>query len=302
MFLQEWLKKTFAINDAVAASILVTITVFVVGGILKWVSNLFLNYKLRANNRRLFFNCLNKLPKKFNQQCQELQTTVNRLILDGKEDFYYNQLNYPEIETILQIPYRDLFLANFSGFENIFKNLIQKRKRDAAFDEIRDILTKSLFYDKKSADDMETFLKSFNMYVSEITDLLIKFQLLIETHRRNTLMKNENPGLKVLMTELDKVYTTWQQGEIFSSLVGLEENLLLPIKEVCDKYPTTDVYLEIIPKLFQLQIVYRNIVGLVNNRKKQFLEYKRIFHINEERLPLVISILNKNYMLKKTTI
>jgi hypothetical protein len=239
MSLQEWLKNILDVDKNVAASIVVTITIFVTGGVLKWLFSFWTHYNKRANNRRILFRNLYSIQKKLKEQTSAFQDTLDSLKLDGKKPFVHTKINFQEIDVIKQITSYDLFLANFSGIENVLKVCAKKRRRKA-FEKIEAMIGTLLYWSDRSTDEMDDLLQRYNKYAYEINENMMQCQKILLTYIRKTLLRNESPELTDFMSELEAVHTKWAKGQNYEGLVDLDTSYINPIKAVCDKYATFD--------------------------------------------------------------
>ena len=134
--IQQWINKVFHISNAESAPIIITLLVFVTGGLLKLLSDLIVGIGRRRVIRRQFYLLSEVMAGSALIQADKYKETAEGFTLDGLKPLKMSVVDFYQPSIIKDIGYPKTFGSFFEGLENrfIFRLINRQKKLDAFYD------------------------------------------------------------------------------------------------------------------------------------------------------------------------
>lgn len=161
------------ISDDILAVILITIFVFIVGGLVRLVYEYFQKWHKKREIKHLVGISVRFMDERIRKQLEHLLTFIEILKNTNLKDPNFT-MKYPyQIKTILTIPYNDLYMAYKKDSEQYNQLVTNIHLIDAIFDEL-----KKLYSETKDQliGYQEDWYKSYIQFVQMYDNFMIKAQ------------------------------------------------------------------------------------------------------------------------------
>ncbi len=133
--MQRIIQEYFNINGQTAATILISLTVFISGFILNGLVKALAAFSNRRGNRKIFSTALNSLNDSIPRVEIALEETLASIRIDSNELWEINQPTFYQVSIFREMGYKDIFKAYFTGIENSFYFMCKanrnKKRREA---------------------------------------------------------------------------------------------------------------------------------------------------------------------------
>lgn len=158
MELQKWINDIFGIDNEVSAPILITLTVFIIGGLVKLIFDQINAYLKRKSYRNTFYSIVEEIIKDCGKKERHIQGLLPTLNIDHKSHWTlsYSKLKY--VNQLFKLPFEIIYGA----FEKLFSCQCNKTIKRKAFHEIYSLLENINYFDSYIRPDMEQFIQNFN--------------------------------------------------------------------------------------------------------------------------------------------
>lgn len=234
--LTNFLENTFSIDDNTSATIIITLTVFILGYIIMGLAKSISAYINRIKYRNLFKEMINEIAR-----CAEIQSdNINKLIgtINIANNGYFNlkKQNINLLNNFNQISFESFYGAYFKGIENLFN-----RKKIIYFNKtfgIIDALTKN---EIQILIELDKCVNNFNKHADNWNDSTEKVKLSIED--MNLYLDGQDVPIYVaeFFQQIDKLISDWQKFENPTRYDIVYNNLIKPIIKLYNENKHVDL-------------------------------------------------------------
>lgn len=234
--LTEFLKTTFNIDNNTSATLIVTLSVFILGFMITGLAKSVITYRYRKNYRKIFKGMINEIAYCTKKQSINFNKLIGTLRIDNEDYFRLKKQNINLLNNFNQIPFETFYSAYFKGIENICK-----RKKLTAFN--------------KAFGYTDSLSKNESQYISELNNCIINFNK--NTDKWNNSVENvrltvENIRLSIdgkdvpryvakFFQTMDTIIFDWQKIENRSQYYIAYSKLITPMLNLYDKNEHHDI-------------------------------------------------------------
>jgi len=279
MKLLEYINEIFGIGNEVSAPILITILVFITGGLLSFIYYIITAYVQRKDLREIYLVMIKniisdcKIKEKQTKRFFPTLTTEHK----GNWSLSFMRINY--LNTVFELNFNEVFKA----FESAARFSCSKRLKQKAFHKIYSNLDNVKYFETFIKPDIENFITDFNNHHIKYKDSISKFNQIMDKLRfdlNGIAITKGNSPIEDYAIITDKVWRKWLELDktervhyktTYKMLV--EPTLVINRKEF--KLPFT---LEMNEYLMDCQIQY---IEMENILKRAYLTFKN--HNNNYR-------------------
>lgn len=288
--MQEIIQKYFGIKPEQAATILITLFVFVSGFVFNWVGKAISKFGTRHSHRRLFLDLVRRLNISVSKHRSALRASKNKLRLEDPEWINYKSEFHP-ISVFKEIGYKDSFIAFFKGAENCFRSE-SDAKREEAFNTVWENLTRLEFL-------KDSMFETFNVVNNDFNTNLDKWHVSLQNLRkhleeaavqiRNSL-NNSNSRIQEMTAEINNIYAAFAErsDKERSNVYIADTYFVTPIHKVVEKYRghlELRIYFDLVN---ETRGHYRNmsnlLVNLVDQMEVNMVQLEKIEEKNENAM------------------
>jgi len=234
--LTNFLENTFSINDNTSATIIITLTVFILGYIITGLAKSISAYINRIKYRNLFKEMIIEIAR-----CSEIQSdNINKLIgtINIANNGYFNlkKQNINLLNNFNQISFESFYGSYFKGIENLFN-----RKKIIYFNKtfgLIDALTKN---EIQILIELDKCVINFNKHADNWNDSTEKVKLSIED--LNLYLDGQDVPIYVgeFFQQIDKLISDWQKFENPTRYDIVYNNLIKPIIKLYNENKHVDL-------------------------------------------------------------
>lgn len=210
MEILEFINNVFGINNEVSAPIVITILVFLTGGLCNFIYQIFKAKQQEKDLKGIFRTMLEKII--LDCEIKEKQTKRFYLTLNADHKAHWSlsftRINY--LYTIFELNFNEVFQA----FEANTKFSCNKKIKKKAFHRVYSDLDNLKYFEGFIKPDIEKFINDFNNHHVKYKDSLSSFNEMMDELRFNlkgiSLRLGENP-IHDYAIETDKLWKKWME-------------------------------------------------------------------------------------------
>ena len=228
----DWLNNTFGIKNEVSVPILISLIVFLVGGLAKYILSRINDYNERLKTRTTIFLLIKevipdlKVKEKHTAEFYPTLTPSHRHSWQLK----YTTVNY--LETFFDLDFNEVYYA----FRKKFFWSCSKRIKNRAFHRIWATLRNLKFFENRIEKDLEDLTYRFGMFHKNYVEKLDIFRKKNDQMRmqfNGRIPKSETRLLNYLNAQ-NKIWTDWKEidSEERTAYYTTYNHLVLPILEL----------------------------------------------------------------------
>jgi hypothetical protein len=288
--LQEYLNKTFNIDDRTSATIIITLFVFVLGILVNQLLKVISDFLKRKNLRKIFLLNLSELEKRALKQSHEYKSSSEQFSFTYTENFNLQKIDISQLIILKELGYKDTFNAFFSGIENWFKfkNLYRK-----AFNKIWDAIFAMDFWQGISLE-MNHFNTAYSAYNEKRNLALQAFQTLLESKINTENLNHQDSNIAGYYRSLNIIVSDWQRLPKRSRADIIHRNIVLKVRIINRKFEKFNIPIIVDFNSFLLEasLQYQNIRLLYKVYNDRFTSLSILFRKHSR-------LINKGHLILK---
>ncbi|MFT4526026.1 MAG: hypothetical protein ACI85F_002188 [Bacteroidia bacterium] len=289
--LQTLIRSYFNIDTGTSATILITLTVFILGFLIQWIARQIEKYLNRKNQRRNFNRTTEVLSKQIRKQAEGYFRSTETVRIDKKEEFYFAAVTLYPVRLFEDIGYQECYTAFFTGPENLYGAF--KSRKIKPFNKIWETIYAVDKWHEKTLVQFEGFVVKYN----ELNDLR---NLPVNSHRKfidglipEKARIQSDPSLKNYFNEVGKIHVNWQNQLERRRPDIVHRKLVLPLRILNRKYPDLAMARKMNDNLIPASSAYENQWRHLKVYRKQLFLYFVMFKGNSILLRKCLSSINR---------
>lgn len=225
----------FGIDNEISAPILISLIVFIIGGIGRLVVNSFINYVTRHQVRISFRNIIAEILLKSKTKVKHVNEFRDSLAIDLNDNWRLKSTR----TTYLELAFNQDLNLIYKSFIALFKFRLKRKLRQKAFNKVWSILETLKFNEDRIIKDFEYFATTFRKYEASF------YKNLEDLRQENDELMHPYIGTKInnsdfpenvfnYIVERDKIFGGWQKidEKIRRQRFVVYENLVNPLYQL----------------------------------------------------------------------
>jgi len=265
----EFLNDTFGIHNDVSVPIVISLLVFIVGGVAGLIFNSIKNYLSRRRQRISFRNVINevKLSSKRNSKNILLfYPTLNERHTDTWK-LIYSRISYLEVASKLD------YSLIYNSFSSLFIFRTSKNIRAKSLNKIWAVLGNLKFIESLVEENYKTFITEFNLHENKYGEYLEELRKHHDNQIQNTQGKTFPKPIADYFMAQDKIWVDWQK-EINPTFYQVSyTKLVKPLLDINRSSQNIPYILEQNNILLPATYEYNEIVSKLKNYREVFLNH-----------------------------
>ena len=156
----EFLNNTFGIKNEISVPILISLIVFISGGIIRFIIKAIIDYFSRLQIRNSYRNILKEIVQKCKLKAKHTELFYPTLNMAHNDDW---PLKFTRI-AYLELAFQQNFNSIFNSFRILYKFRCKKKLRQKAFNKTWSVLEMLKFYENRILVDFENLVQKFTKH------------------------------------------------------------------------------------------------------------------------------------------
>lgn len=286
----EWINNFFGIKNEVSVPTLISLIVFIIGGIINYIFKKINDFQNRIINRKTFSHLVGEVIKDLKTKEQNVSKLHPQIVLthDGPLKFSLRTISY--LDTLFEFDFKEIYYSFRKKFYWTFSKRIIKNK---AFHKIWAVLKDLKHLEDKFQIDSDRMISKFaehhEAYNNKIEDYR-KYSADM-THKLNRAEVKEKK-LNEYLNDEDKIWLAWRDlGEIRTHYFYSYTFLVQPMLEL--NRENTEFELTVIPAnlLIDCSREYFELEHIITFYNQVFVNYANKYRNNQRILKKCIEII-----------
>lgn len=206
----EWINLNLGISNEVSVPTIVSIIVFLSGGLVSFLFNQFNSFSNRKINRKTFFLLLEYVIVDIKIKEKNVQELINQIELTYENGFSYRQKSITSLDSIFEFGFKEIY---YSFRKKFFWSFLTKNLNYKAFHRIWDSLRELHYFETKINDHLNDFILNFDErmlnYISKL-DVFIKSYIENKENFEEKRYLENNPMLLKYWQKEESIWLNWQ--------------------------------------------------------------------------------------------
>lgn len=263
MIIQDYLCTTFDIDSNTSATILITLLVFILGGVFNFIVRSISNLLERRKIKKLFQYAINSILFSIKEQIKYLDIFIKTLDINSKDNFVLISEPIPYLDFINQTGHNKIYDACFGGIENICT--CGKLK---VFNKMLVLISALERFEISYVKHFDNFLIHYQEFANKYLDSTKKLKEycdeLIQKEKLDTLNNDE----KEYLSKLDEIIFNWQRQESLYATTQLF--LVEPIRKLNGEYGRLQLVNKSNESLNDMTIAFKSMQNWIQTNKDIF--------------------------------
>lgn len=286
----DWINEFFGIKNAVSVPIIISLIVFVIGGLVKYSFQKIREYNERIKLRKTFYLLIERTLVDLKLKEKNTRDFYKTLKVDHNESWnlIHGPISY--LDTFFELDFSDIY---YSFRKRFFWSFCSRKKKEEAFHRVWSILRNLRFIESQIEPNMTSMVSKFSEYHGKYNNALTSYRKVFDDIMRDTNgTKMPKKDAKFLMDQ-DAIWHKWEQLEedervkyhitynqaVKPILKLLRENSDLQITKVFDV------------QLLDCAYQYIQIETLLKNYQMQFYSYYLTYRASRRLLKKATEII-----------
>lgn len=288
----EFINNIFGIENEVSAPILITLLVFVVGGIVKLMFNQIKRDRERGDYRKNFIVIIEEIIK----DCKVRENSTYNLLpllnvsYQGYWPFDYLKIRY--INTFLDLPFEKVF----DSFNSKIRFSCNQKLSRRAFHEVYSTLENLKHFDSLIYPDFKDFIADLNRYHEKYNESISQFNYLRDQlpYQLKGQLTEEEAGISDYIAESDNIWRKWTALEEIDRLhyKNTYEYLVKPSLELNQKNRKLEFTLDQNKFLLECSAYYSEMENIILRSRLTLKNHYLNYRLSRRTLKKCLEILN----------
>jgi len=262
----EYLNELFNIDNETSATIVITLTVFILGFMITWFINALRKFFDRRRTRRLFFDLLKEIDRTALRQSYNFFEFGKKLTIEYQDIFELDKSPINHLDNISHLSINSLHEAFFIGFENLWCRKIRQK----AFNKIWIHISALTYWEQQYPNDLKEFINKFNNYEDKRNEELenwrkVSEELIFQVRQQGAT------GLHLeYFTRYDRIVYGWQTAGQNTHYFTVQRDLIEPLRLLNRDFHDLPVVLVLNNPLLGVTNYYENLVSTLRVYNRQF--------------------------------
>ncbi|MEQ9149477.1 MAG: hypothetical protein RLP13_14460 [Cytophagales bacterium] len=283
----DYLKSLFDISSDTAATIIITLSVFISSMLFTEIYKTSVRALERLNKRKMIIYFINHLTMDLRKQAKIWEQTVEMVNLYTVKDFSFKR-KVIDLSPIDSLGYHEIYNSFFKGFENFG---ISNKLKIKSFNKFWNTIKAIEFWQDKSYESITYFIEKYNEYNDKRNESLEEFRKLTDQMTLNYAEMLSDNGHAEYVMEINKIKLDWHSMEKNTQPDIVNKHLVQRVLKYNKLNPTIRT-LPITDVLLNAEIQYLNIEHLLESYKKQFENYRQINLYNAKFIQATLKYMN----------
>lgn len=287
----DWINNILGISNEVSVPTLISIIVFIIGGIINFA---FLKIR-ELNSRRLYRNTfcflLTEVIKDLKIKETNMAKFYPQITLTREESFIFTQKTVSYLDTIFELDFKEIY----NSYRKRFFFAKRRNLKEKAFHKIWKVLRDLKFNEERLHNSLDDLAKTHSSLLGEYNSHIERYREYNEqqTHQVRSAKKFDiEKELVDFLEEEKNIWFNWEDlGEIRTHYYYSYQKLILPLLNLNRKYSKLPITLEYGRLLVLCELDYNEIKSNIDSYylifKNYYLSYRKEHNILQRCLDII---------------
>ncbi len=278
----QYISCNYGIKNDTAATITITLFVFVTGFLINAILKNIGNYFERKKTKRIFEIALESFLKQIEKQSEAFLKSSESFTFKNEGNFVSKRIQILPLSSISEIGYKNTYEAYFLNIRSNILFVFCKKKMNLkleAFNKIWEAIHSIEFWHNKSFENMDFFNTTYNLHNERRNDAIENYRLYFEKMMTATKQNAQNVSQEIIdyVKKVDNITADWHNLPKATNELVAHEKLIMPLRELNRKNQNLFLANEMNGILLKATQEFKNQQNLLATFKEQFKSSSDLF-------------------------
>lgn len=288
----DWINNFFGIDNEVSVPTLISLIVFITGGIINYIFSKIKGFNDRKINRTTFNLLIQEVYKDLNTKKKSIAAFYPQISVKNENNFIIKQTTISYLDTIFEIDFKETY---YSFRKKIFWSFYNRKLKHKAFHKIWTILRQQKYFEEQIKDSLTNLSSTYDLHLKLYNSHLEEYRKYSDRVMHKYKDFSTSPSEITLVEYLnarDVIWINWGDlGQIRTFYYYSYNNLVGPMLELDRKNSDLEITLESSNLLLSCYLEYMEIENTLTSYQKQFIIYHQLYRNNERTLKKCLMIM-----------
>ena len=207
----EWINKIFGIENDVSVPTLISIIVFLIGGLTTYLFSQIRQFNDRKKTRKTVILLLSEIIKDLGSKELNTADFYKTINTEHRASWFYPHKPISYLETLFELDFNNIYYSFRTKF---FWNFCSKKIRDKSFHKVWATLRNLRFMEEKLEKHIENMMSRFNEYHNRYMECIENYRKAHDDFMRRTeglhIPSSEQKVIDYIKA-VDKIWLEWQK-------------------------------------------------------------------------------------------
>lgn len=300
--MQKIIERFFTISHDASASLIITLSTFILGYLITGLVFIINRYFERKSNRKIFIQNLESLDKSLKRQQRAFIDTIKSFDIVKNSPWEYSKVHFFQVTVFKEMSYKESFKSFFLGFENQLSVCTNKTIKRKAYNKTWENLNNIQFWSEKAFNDFNPLLDKYNQHGDRRNVAINQLRQMWEHLFQDCKVEREKftDEEYEYLRKLDKIIGVFQNIPTDQRIKPYTTHryLVLPIRILNKKYQLTPFIRKLNDITLEASKHYREMELLLRQTRIQYQEYFHLFRAIQKINEMTIKILSLKFYTK----
>ena len=206
----DWINELFGIKNEVSVPIIISLIVFITGGIVNYSFQKIKEFNERIKLRKTFVLLLNRTQTDLKSKEKNTQKFYKTIKVVNNESWNLTHGPISYLDTFFELNFSDIYAAYRKKF---FWSFCNRKKKEKPFHKIWSILRNLKFVESQIEPNMTSMISKFNEYHNKYNDALTSYRKVFDDLMRDTNGTKMPKKEATFLMSQDAIWHKWEQLE-----------------------------------------------------------------------------------------
>lgn len=286
----EKVRNTFDVDPNTFATIVITISIFIIGYILNFIADLIKSHVERKNTKRIFRIAIEKHIRDIRKQERAFDKTLDSLTFENRSNFKFVYHVMASKDLFWNFGFQKTYEAYFSGPGNLFR--CKKIKKLSAFNNIWNSIESNSYWHKQFESRHDEFIMHYNLSNEKRNDAIDGYRKYLQEVNSVLEGKTIENELSQYLIRVLKIHSDWTRLQDRTSPPICHRNLVLKNRILYKKFYMIGQAFKINDYFLDATTHYIDQVNRIKNERQQIDIYRKLFKYNAKLLEVCLLRIN----------
>ena len=283
----EYINNLFGIDNQTSATIIITLSVFILGFLMTGLFNSIKTEIKRNSTRKFFKDLLREIARTADKQSRYFQDFSKILNIEHEGQFVLKSTPINLLDNIQKLSLENISDACHNGIRNPFTNKIRRK----AFNKIWLHISSLAFWEERQVYELEKFINKFNEHENKRNEELENWRKISDQMMHPTNTQSIPAQAKPYYEEYDRIVYKWQTEGQITHYKKVQDELVDPLRELNRKYKDLPYTLLLNSPLLGVTNSYNNLKTTLdvysNQYRSQYITYKAASRVISKSIKII---------------
>jgi hypothetical protein len=282
----DYIAQAFNIDSNTSATLVITLSIFILGYLLNWINNIIVGLRTRRNYRKLFQAITDSIIYSIDLQSKNFVKAAKTLNINHQNDYFLQTVTITHLDNVDRLDFKLVYDSYFLGLENLFSE-----RKLKAFNKSFGRLALIKNTEERIPQELSSFIQKFNEHENKWNEAAEQIRQFYDNLHRQVDGGTFPARVADYLTRMDRTIFRWQNLDGRTEYSILHNELINPLLTLNREFQDIGLTLNFNSLLLNASHHFDNMEKTLNVYNEIFRNHSLTYRAANRILKKSISIL-----------